>query len=73
MKSARCRFLSAFIEQRNLAPVRAGECRLEEPGGKLWSIRILGAKCPLKSMTSVAASHCLVASAELDPAREIVL
>src|SRR5262249_8615725 len=50
-------------------------CRLEEPGGKLWSIRILGAVCPLKSMTSVAASHCLVAScpvkAKLDPAREI--
>ena len=35
-----------------------------------------GAKCPLQSVTSVAASHCLVAScpekSKLDPAREIV-
>jgi hypothetical protein len=75
------RSLDADCRRRSLSTETwrrwGGGCRVEEPGGKLWSIRILGAKCPLRSMTSVAASHCLVAScpekAKLDPAREIVL
>ncbi len=50
--------------------------RLEELGGKLWSTRFLVPLCPSESMTSVAASHRLVASCpeqgRLDPAREFV-
>jgi hypothetical protein len=49
MKSARCRLSSAFIEQRNLAAVEAESADWKEPGGKLWSIRILGAKCPFEN------------------------
>jgi hypothetical protein len=56
--------------------VREMRHTLGMPGGKLWSISVLVPLCPLQSLTSVAAIHCLEASgperARLDPAGEIV-